>query len=219
MDVWKEIHSEAWRQIRESGFLEWKRLSGSVGIPIVSGFIQWKAGVTLPINLAVNLGGGLALYTILVFVERYVRIRAIVEDREATWRNSVNDREKTIADLKSLSGQFRSVINSLQITGYSATLSTLSVSVELEIRSLAAPPTTMHDFTLCLLDGRNLVARELGTRMKLDTGELGKRRCNFELSGISAEDAVRLRSASDWKATFKDVHDNPYETPVFRYAG
>jgi hypothetical protein len=58
---WKEVHAEAWRRIRETGFLEWKRLSTSVVVPIVSGAIQWFAGVAAAVNLARSISAGLVL--------------------------------------------------------------------------------------------------------------------------------------------------------------
>jgi hypothetical protein len=192
------------RTAKETQTLQPWRLYVSIGTAVLTVFFN-RAAVTA-------VESGLGVYLILSVGEFLLRLASMPSKID-------HEQKQEIARLQDKSGQFRSVIDSLQIIGHSTTLSRLTVSAQLEIRSLAAPPTTMYDFTFYLLDGRNLISRDIGTRTKLESGELKKLRCNFEVSGISAEDAVRLRNASDWKATFKDVHDNEYETPVFRYVG
>ncbi len=130
---------------------------------------------------------------------------------------AIESRDDVIAQLKvSPKSLFRSRISELKVLGHDPMLSKVTVSALLEIRSLDAPPTTMHDFKLSLVGG-NLIASERYT-MKVQTGELAQRRFAFEVSGISAEDAVKVRGASEWKISFKDVHDKDYETPVFKYS-
>ena len=70
-------------------FLSGNASRQSVGIPIVSGFVQWVAGVSVPVNLGVNIGGGLLLYTLLVFVERYVRTWQVLEERAEEYKNLI----------------------------------------------------------------------------------------------------------------------------------
>lgn len=95
---WKEIHAEAWRRTRETGFLEWKRLATSVVLPIVSGLIQLTAGVSVPVNLAVNITGGLLLYLLLVFVERFLHIRQIIVERDTSQREAIQAMDRQIKE-------------------------------------------------------------------------------------------------------------------------
>jgi hypothetical protein len=100
----------------------------------------------------------------------------------------------------------------------SAIVTRLEISLTLEIRSgVDAPPTTMHGFTLRLVDDRHLVAHD-GGRMEIATGKLALRSFHFDLSISSLEDAAKLQKTSEWEMTFKDTDDNPYETPVYKHS-
>src|SRR5579872_4754156 len=156
MPYWKEVHAEAWRRMRESGFLEWKRLSASVGIPFVSGLVQWRTGVALPTNLLVSIGSGLIVYSVLAVVERYHHVRQIVVQRDIASQKAIAERDEAIAKLTaSPPSLFASTILQLDPIppSYGGALSVLRVSALLEIRGLrGAAPNTMHSFHLHVLD-------------------------------------------------------------------
>ena len=215
---WKEVHAEALRRMRENGLLEWKRLSLSVGIPLISGVVQWRTGVTLPVNLAVNIGSGLTLYTILAFFERYRLTCKVVEERDAAQRGIICERDATIVRLSQPQlRNYSARIEQFVFGDYKPTLGQFVVSVLVEIRSLGAPSTTMHDFKLWLVD-QNLCAGSASHIMNIPTGELIKRRFEFVPSGIDAASAAKIGKASKWKVTFKDVHDKEYETPIYEHS-
>jgi hypothetical protein len=97
---WKEIHAEAWQRMRRTGFLEWKRLSTSVVVPLLVGLIQLREGVSLPINIGITLSSGLVLYGLLILVERWVRIREVVADRIDTNEQQLARLQRPLVDVK-----------------------------------------------------------------------------------------------------------------------
>ena len=68
-------------------------------IPIISGFGQYLAGVSLFKNIAINLTIGISLYALLVIAERYYHTRKVVVERDTAQRNEIAERDIKIAAL------------------------------------------------------------------------------------------------------------------------
>ena len=125
----------------------------------------------------------------------------------------LNERNATIERLEdSQRPRFLCMIQTMSIYEHHATpferqttptMARLNISLQLQIRSLGAPPTTMHDFTLHLLGERPMTLPD-GSRMQVATGALAERSFYYDPPMIGGEQSAQIRSASEWKMTFKE---------------
>jgi hypothetical protein len=208
---WKDIHAEAWRRTRESGFLEWKRLCTSVGIPVVSGLIQWRSGVSVPINIAVNLGTGLLLYALFIFVERYVRIRQAIEGRDARQLKAISDLNNRIEELTE---PLVRVIFGQMTFGQWGAKSDSVIILNLTI-SNNDRPTTLGEWEICSEDGNTLRSPFIGfDEMR------GQQRYRFDV-GHALEGFFQFSGTGDdsqqWYFCFTDHRDHEYRLPIPRH--
>ncbi len=223
---WNEIHAEAWRRTREGGFLEWKRLATSVGVPIFSGSIQWAAGVSLPINLAFNISSGLLLYTLLIFVERFVRTRQIIAERDASQRATIEtmglqieQKTRRIAELETPPAAFSAIIRNLQITSTALGMDqrlTVAVLAIFEVRYLGNEPgdTSIHGVQLHLrtLNLDSLVVDHIWPL----NARLMERRFALDFKGVVANDFANAQKVGlRWQFSFKDIFDRGYESAIY----
>ena len=86
--------------MRQTGFLEWKRVSTSIVVPFMIGLVQWRAGLSFPINIAITFSSGLLLYGLLILVERWVRIREVIAERLDTNASAIQKLDQRIAELE-----------------------------------------------------------------------------------------------------------------------
>jgi hypothetical protein len=79
--------------------LDWRKISTSAGIPVVSGLVQWAAGISLPKNITISVGTGLASYSILVLAEFVYNTIHVVEKRDEGQRRLIAEKAAEIAGL------------------------------------------------------------------------------------------------------------------------
>jgi hypothetical protein len=218
---WKEVHREAWRRTRQSGFLEWKRLSTAVVLPVMSGLIQWRAGVSVPINIIVNLGSGLFLYTVLIFIERYLHIRAVVVERDDYRAQAIADRDRRISELVAAGpAGLRALILEVRMdqSNYSEDSSMLAFTALAEFRNPNGPDTSIHGLRLWFLDNEEGQSHSapIPIARTLANGQIWRERLTVTFHPIDKGTAQRaLAVGSEWKLTFMDIHDKQYESEVF----
>jgi hypothetical protein len=218
---WKQVHIEAWRRTRQAGFLEWKRLSTSLGVPILSFLAQWVAGVPITTNIIVNLTVGVCLYIFLIFVERYIRTREVVVEWHKTQQATISERDQRIAELTGpRPAPYRAHILQLNLNpaSYDSVLSVLAFSFLVEIRNLSDLDTSIHRIQLCFLDSSgSLESSTVSISRPLAHGRIWKERLQAAFPQMDKETAMRaLSKGSRWKISFMDTHDNKYESEILK---
>jgi hypothetical protein len=206
VDYWKQIFSRAWAETKK----EFGSLSVKLVPAILVPFLQWREfGMGSVTSVA-----GLVEVAICVS-EAYGIVFAVIYGAKliAAGPTLLRERDDTIEQLKPKENQFRSKIQWMTI--HQQQPGRFNVGLRLEIRSLNAAPTTMYDFELRAVGETNF-SKPSGERMQVPTGALVERMFHLDISA-SRDDLAAFQIGGKWKMTFKDVHDNEHQTPVFQF--
>ncbi len=183
--------------MRETGLLEWKRLSTSVVIPLLVGLIQMREGVSLPINIAITLSSGLLLYGLLILVERWVRIREVITDR-------IDTNEKELVKLRRPAVDVKWQTLEIGRNGIQGECAIVRLKIATDER-----PITLSDWTLSTEDG------EVRTKPYVGIGDgVGRHRYLQLPESYAIEGHLqfngRFDPAKKWKLTFLDHRERLY---------
>ena len=217
MDYWQQIFYRAFAETRKE-FGSW---SVKLGPAILVPFLLWRE---FGMGSVTSIAG--LLEVAICVSEAYAIVFAVIYGAKlvAAGPMLLHERDETIKRLEGKKNQFRSTIQSMSIYEMRTVAFTqpeiarLNITGHIEIRSLDAAPTTMHDFKLHLLGANQRSFPDSG-RILVSTGMLAPRAFHVDTPPLSREVAVQVMTASEWKMTFKDTHDNEYETPIYKYSG
>jgi len=210
---WKEIHAEAWRRMRQAGFLEWKRVSTSVVVPLMVGLIQWQVGVSLPINIAITLSSGLLLYGLLILIERWVRIREVIAERIDANASAIQKLDQRIAELESPRFDLK-VVNMTVSSAMPTSPRYLTLRLDLQVKT-GAEPVTLHGWGLRAARNPDLEARlqsvhstvgsqALSSRnVRIDSKDVAQIALTFGVSGKTKEGYDQ--AMVEWSLDFEDA--------------
>jgi hypothetical protein len=204
---WKEIHAEAWRRMRQTGFLEWKRVSTSIVVPFMIGLVQWRAGLSFPINIAITFSSGLLLYGLLILVERWVRIREVIAERLDTNASAIQKLDQRIAELET--PQFTLDVDRVAIAPEMPT-TPLHIVIRLDVTvRTGTKPVTLHNWNLRSPSAPNLKSQIryvhstiglAGYSVRVETEGVAQINVAFFVYGKPKEDIQQMK----WQLEFED---------------
>jgi hypothetical protein len=205
-----------WRQIFRRAFAETRKAIGSM-------FVKLAPAILVPLLLWQEFGMGsvtslAGIVPIAVcLLEAYGMVFAAIYG----WKvieaipTLLHERDAAIADLKPPSvPAFRAVIEQMNVSAsnYDSANHILKIWALVQVRTLSSPPAmNIHSMQLWFLSDPPHSSRTVGVPRRFD-GSVLRRQEEFILDEISFDQAEKATlPGSNWKLTFKDVHDKEYE--------